>query len=208
VRAAAWLTAATTSLLAGLAGLTAIFAIKAFRKQAQETSDQAEMLKVQSDQLIEMRKVSESQLEVLSLQAEELRGSLAHRERDVSERHRALAARVFITENRDGGLRLSAIPRDVIAVPRLPSVGATVHNASEQPVYDVELRWHRGTAPERDPELPGVIMPGTAKTLTRNFPEGTIIEHCGAVVRFTDAAGVRWLRRPDGTLTEQSSTTS
>ena len=53
--AAAWLTAAATSLLAGLAVVTAIFAIKAFGKQAQEVRDQAGVLEVQSGQLETMR---------------------------------------------------------------------------------------------------------------------------------------------------------
>lgn len=206
--AAAWLTAVATLALACLAALTAIFAVKAFRKQAQEVSDQAEMLKVQSGQLAEMQKVSERQLDVLGLQAEELRASLVQRERDTSERHRAQASRVFISETRDGGLLASSIPPDIIAVPRRPSVEATVRNASEQPAYDVELSWHLGTAPHGDPDMLGVVMPGTANITSRDFPDGTIIRHCGAVVRFTDAAGVRWLRTPDGTLTEQSSSTS
>jgi hypothetical protein len=203
VLAAAWLTAAATSFLAVLSVVTAIFAIMAFRKQAKEVSDEAKMLKVQSDQLAEMRKVTESQIEVLSLQAEDLRKSLAEREREAGERHHFQAARVFITEERSAGRRDSEIPRDSFALPVLPSVEAAVHNSSEQPAYDVELRWHRGTAPEGDPELLGVIMPGLVGRRKRDFPEGTIIEHCGAVVRFTDAAEVRWLRRPDRGLIEE-----
>jgi hypothetical protein len=194
--------------LAVLAIVTAIFAIRAFGKQAQEVRDQARMLEVQSGQLqatrgqlAEMRRVSESQVEVLSLQAKELRESLAERERETSERHRAQAARVFITAERSAA---HEPPRGVIGVPKPPSVEAAVHNTSEQPVYDVELGWRRGTAPEGDPELLGVIMPGQVDTRQRNFPDGTIIEHGDAVVRFTDAAGVRWLRRTDGGLIEES----
>jgi hypothetical protein len=64
-----WITGiATVGLLAG-AIVTAIYAIRAFRAQAREISDQAEMLKVQSDQLAEQRKVNEKQIEVLALQA-------------------------------------------------------------------------------------------------------------------------------------------
>lgn len=46
---------ATTVLAAG-AIVTAVFAIRAFRKQSKEVSDQAEMLRVQSEQLAEQRK--------------------------------------------------------------------------------------------------------------------------------------------------------
>ena len=36
----------------------------------------------------------------------------------------------------------------------------------------------------------------------REFPVGFNPDISGAVVRFTDASGVRWLRRPDGYLNE------
>jgi predicted PhzF superfamily epimerase YddE/YHI9 len=176
VLAAAWFTAAATLLLAGLAVVTAIFAIKAFGKQAQEVRDQAGMLEVQSGQLetmrgqlAEMQKVSQSQLEVLSLQADELRESLSERERDTRERHRAQAARVFISLERSAAHK---VPDGVIGVDHLASVEATVHNASEQPVYDVELGWYKGSAPEGDPGLLGVIMPGGAMRGGGSFPRG------------------------------------
>ncbi len=36
----------------------------------------------------------------------------------------------------------------------------------------------------------------------REFPPGVDLDISGAVVRFTDANEVRWLRRPDGYLNE------
>jgi hypothetical protein len=36
----------------------------------------------------------------------------------------------------------------------------------------------------------------------RGFLLGADMSNSGAVVRFTDAAGTRWLRRPDGYLNE------
>jgi hypothetical protein len=47
-----------TAALAVFAILTTIYAVRAFRKQSQEVSEQAEMLKVQSEQLAEQRKVN------------------------------------------------------------------------------------------------------------------------------------------------------
>lgn len=49
------LTAVATAVLAVFAFVTAWYARRAFLKQSQEVSDQAEMLKVQSEQLTEQR---------------------------------------------------------------------------------------------------------------------------------------------------------
>ena len=76
--------------------VTAIYAIRAFRKQPEEVSDQAEMLRVQAGQLGEQRKVNAEQIRVLGLQAAELRESLEERQREAAERRRAQASRVFI----------------------------------------------------------------------------------------------------------------
>jgi len=78
-------------------------------------------------------------------------------------------------------------------------------NTSDQPAYRVELRWHRGTAGygEPNPEPVGTIMPGKAITRSRIFLADTNTAVRGVAVTFTDAAGIRWLRRPDGYLSEQ-----
>lgn len=75
------LTAIATVLLAVFAVVTAWYARKAFLKQSQEVADQARMLKIQSEQLAEQRKVNAEQIRVLGLQAEELRQATAERER-------------------------------------------------------------------------------------------------------------------------------
>ena len=78
-------------------------------------------------------------------------------------------------------------------------------NTSGQPVYDAELRWHRGSEGhgEPNPEPLGTLMPGDEIWKIRAFPPGTNLAASGAVLRFRDAAGVIWIRRPDGGLTEQ-----
>jgi len=55
------ITAIATVVLAVFAIVTAVFAILAFRKQSREVSDQASMLKVQSGQLAEQRKINAEQ---------------------------------------------------------------------------------------------------------------------------------------------------
>jgi hypothetical protein len=72
-------------------------------------------------------------------------------------------------------------------------------------IYDAEFDCHRGTARygSRNPESLGTIMPGDGTSKERVPPLRTNLEVSGAVVRFTDAAGITWLRRPDGELFEQ-----
>lgn len=224
------LTAIGTAALAVFAIVTAILAYMAFRKQAQEvraierqvadeqelTRQQAKLIEIQSGQLEALRgqleeqqKASAAQAEVLELQATELRQSLEERKRQAERAHRAQAASVFLTEEsfpgRKGPRGAAAYGEPIGVSPSPPSVTATAHNTSDQPIYDVELRWHLGSAGhgEPNPEPMGTVLPGATHTSKRNFPPGAILETGGAVLRFRDAAGATWMRRPDGGLTEQ-----
>jgi hypothetical protein len=78
-------------------------------------------------------------------------------------------------------------------------------NNGDEPVYGAELRWHVGTAPHGDlgPEPVGTIMPHEQVHRRRVFPQEANLEVCGAVLTFTDAAGIKWMRGPDGSLSEQ-----
>lgn len=184
------LTAIATVVLAVFAIVTAVLAGLAFRKQAREVSDQAEMLDLQRRQLQDQREASAKQAGVLELQAAELRESLEDRRREAGERRREQASFVFLTENLGGGTAAF-----------LATV--TVVNESSQPIYDADLVWNPiptlRDAP--NPEFIGVILPGVRVTsTTRMYPPDTIIESNSAVLQFTDAAGIRWVREPDGYL--------
>ena len=78
------LTAAATAVLAVFAIATAWYARKAFLKQSKEVSDQASMLKIQSEQLAEQRRIN-------ALQAQDLEESLIERTRlrRIAEREQA-----------------------------------------------------------------------------------------------------------------------
>jgi hypothetical protein len=88
------------AVLATFAIATAIVATLAFWKQSREVRDMAEMLKVQSERLADQRRINEEHAKVLELQAGELRESLAERQRETEQRHRAQASCVFITQAR------------------------------------------------------------------------------------------------------------
>jgi len=179
-----WITAiATAGLLIG-AIITAVYAIKAFGTQSEQLTDQ--------------RELNAKQTEVLELQAAELRESIDERKREAEQRHRAQASRVFIAQEIS-----RTVPRGYAEQEGVePFVTATVVNSSEQPIYDTELRWHLGPGPHGDPDPIGTIMPGDKASRMQPFPSTANMSNSGAYVRFTDANGVRWLRRPDGYLNE------
>jgi hypothetical protein len=156
-------------------------------------------------QLEEQRKASGAQAEVLELQAAELRESLAERTRQAEQVRRAQAARVFLTEERRSGRTMATYGEFIGVGPLPPKVTATAHNTSDQPIYDAELYWRRGSAGHGDPNPKpvGTLLPGATHTSTRDFQSGTNLEVSGAVLRFRDAAGTKWTRRPDGYLGEQ-----
>ena len=159
------ITAIATAVLAVFAIVTAFFARQAFRKQSQEvraierqvkdqhelTRQQAELLKVQSgqlelqrQQLDDQRKASTDQAKVLKLQADELRESLAARQRAAEEQRKAQASKVFIVE-------AEGLSRPPSGPPAIPFVVARAVNSSDQPVYDAEFYWRRGSASHGEP---------------------------------------------------------
>jgi hypothetical protein len=200
--AAAWLTAAATTLLAALAGVTAWYARGAYQAQAKQ-------LRLLEQQHADQQAFTRQQIQVLDLQAGELTAVRDKRALDAAQQHRAQATRVLTWQEHH--------PRD----PRTPQVQAyfdhltgqtreprpvlAVHvsNTSDQPVRDIEIRWHRGTARAGDPDQIQQILPGTEETVYREVPPETIPAAFGAAVVFRDADGVTWLRRDDGELLEQ-----
>ena len=176
------ITAIAIAVLALFAFITAYYARKAFLKQSKELSDQASMLEVQSEQ----RKVNAEQIRVRGLQAAELRESLAERKREADERRRAQAARVFIwQEYREGNPGQYEAPPDYIALlgplphgESRPLMVAHVKNTSDQPVYDLMVRWTLGAAFHSESRRLKPLMPDEENIQlcscdpTRNTPSG------------------------------------
>lgn len=219
------LTAVATLALAIFAFITAIFAVLAFLKQSREvraierqvideqevTSQQAELLKVQTGQLEvlraqleDQRKASVTQAEVLQLQAAELRESLTERKREAEQRHRAQAAAVFIAQ--EFRPKNNIIPGTNF-ISTEPLVAAYVRNTSNQPIYDVSLYWYHTSTGHRstghgnpNPEPLGTLLPDTEVIRVRNFPSGANTDTSGVNLHFTDGAGIEWVRATDGAL--------
>jgi hypothetical protein len=185
-----WLTAILTGVLAVGAIVTAVFAFLAFRKQAAELTT----LKSQAE---DQRATNAKLAAAAELQVQELRESLAERQRGREQQHRRQASQVILSQEVPSGMRMLG---STLAVPLYITV--TVSNRSDEPIYDVHVLWHRDGAQDGDPQIFPIAMAHATQQATRDFPAGTSPEAVNAEVRFRDAAGFGWLRRPDGTLDE------
>jgi hypothetical protein len=204
------ITAIATAVLAVFAIVTAFYARRAFRKQSQEVSDQAEMLKVQSRQLDLQSQQLNDQREINALQAEDLRESLRERERSRLDAEREQADKI--------GLHMSIIPfpdyseEDVSGFDVAPGDlvhMAVVSNESRRPIQNVGCKYgpyfavmvgqlvdQPGTPSRLIDSLPrasaGVIRAGETygfafELNSRRVPIGRQGE-----ARFTDDAGLHW----------------
>lgn len=210
-----WVSAgATLGLFVG-AVITAIYAGRAFGKQTEEVrtlqkqaKDAADLLQIQSgqlsvlrDQFAEQRNVNEKQTEVLGLQAQELREALGQREREAERAHRAQARQVFIWEEyRDRDPRISQ-PEAYFTELTEPGglrrvVVAHVQNTSQQPIYGLTVRWHKGPALHGERERKEPLMPGDEHTEIEPLPPGVAEDVFGAVAWFLDCNGTTWRLKP------------
>ncbi len=160
--------------------------------------------------------------ELLRVHARDLRHS-------VDERRRAQACRVFIELDRasplagGGRAEISLSPWQVTA---------TVHNASDQPVYDLYVIWQHGNIRIGKPDRAARLLPGAAVCFERDADSGAgrgprpdaaensagpgdlraltkaraVIDPAAvtAFLTFRDTAGTRWTVREDGTLSDIS----
>ena len=147
-------------------------------------------LGARSQQLAGRRELISQLAEVLALQAKDLRTS-------IDERRRAQACQVFIDLTRYGE--------------PAGRVSATVHNNSQQPVYDVYVIWQLGTVRMGRPDRAARLLPGHEVCFER-APEPSASDSgddppaLSGFLTFRDATGTRWTVREDGTLSDISST--
>jgi hypothetical protein len=157
------------------------------------------VLYARSRQVADQRELISQLAEILTLQAKNLRLS-------IDERRRAQACQVFIELTRFGGL---ATPSLGAAAPPSGRVTATVHNASQQPVYDLYVIWQLGTVRMGRPDRAARLLPGCEVCFER-APEPSAAGSpddpaaLSAFLTFRDAAGIRWTVREDGTLSDIS----
>jgi hypothetical protein len=122
-------------------------------------------------------------------QSQEVGLLLGQSKRDIAERRRAQASRVF-----------SAAVGDPPRPPRL--INPYAHNASDLPIYDTQIWYAEPGGGISGPENVGMIMPGGEATAGEVFVFGDALQTI--TLTFRDAAGVLWVRLPGGHLTEQA----
>jgi hypothetical protein len=152
-------------------------AVRAYQAQNRQ-------LTILEAQAKEQHAVNIRQMEVLDLQATELRQAPELRERQAEEerelqeceaeaRHRAQAEQVFIVEVRS----------DLVANPQVgevnqltvvdigPGIVGRVRNQSDKPIHDLTFTWHKGTAPWGQFVRLGTLMPNNEKSSSRKVPD-------------------------------------
>ena len=163
---ATWVNAAATvGLLVG-AAVTAIFAVRGFRKQSEQLKNQQETNR---------------------LQALEIQSSLDERKREASERRRAQAIHVFLSEE-DARRALSKVH---------------VWNFSDQPSYKTEVGWQRGDNYVGQPICLGTLMPGDKRDCELKKPRADKSGELRVTLTFHDANKVVWVRDLQGGLAPQ-----
>ena len=125
----------------------------------------------------------------LRKQSRELAILAAENKRQAAERRRAQASSVFI------GLPIRGIRM----------VQPSAQNGSSFPVHDAQF-WYYGPDGLSGPEDLGMIMPGPVGINGRQMRYEEAVER--AILTFRDAEGLRWIRRADGTLWEQTCSTA
>jgi hypothetical protein len=118
-------------------------------------------------------------------QSQEVALLLEQNEREAFERRRVQAARVSIGPPPD---------------PDRP-VSPYAYNDSDLPIYDVQF-WYSYPGRIAGPDNVRSIKPGEAAGV--NLRQGNEDALAKAILTFRDAAGVRWMRMPDGVLKEQN----
>ena len=124
-------------------------------------------------------------------QSQEVGILLEQSRREAAERRMAQAARVFV-----------GAPRDQVRL-----VNPYVKNASDFPVYHAQVWYSQdGGDSLSGPDDLGIIMPSEEVPVPQEFPSGAVLDgHAfdGPILTFADSAGIRWIRMPDGSVSEQ-----
>jgi hypothetical protein len=187
-----WIMAIATVVLAVGAGFTVFYAKQAFDKQAAALGKLTTQVNDQVRTNVSLRAAADSQVA-------EIAESLARLQRENDARRRAQASQIFIwtTTSTSGSVGWAAA-----AAASRPKTVAHVKNASDRPVYQLELTWKIGAAALPPPDRIPTLLPGEEKTRERDTHPGADHDPFGPDLQFTDAEGRRWLLTLGGSLSE------
>ena len=137
-------------------------------------------------------------------QSGEIRRLRDERLQEAEEQRWAQARRVYIDIDVFHGTRGPA-PDDLVIgrIARAPAITATIHNASDRPIYDVRIHWvdlQGPTQADAEDSL-GTIAPGGGKSEKEHkVPERRPLERLMPIAYFRDSSGRRWTITPNGYL--------
>ncbi len=146
-------------------------------------------------------------------QAEEARILREESERDIQQRRRSQASRVFIHQEAapaEHDPQLAAAQMGAAIRSRDEAtilVAARLSNTSKQPVYDIAIRWSISGAPLGGPHVEPYLMPGKELLRAQSWTPSAGITGLAVKVEFSDAAGIRWRATDRGELAELCSAT-
>jgi hypothetical protein len=146
-------------------------------------------------------------------QSKEVRLLQKETERDIQQRRRSQASRVFIYQEAapaEHDPQMAAAQMDAAIRSRDETttlIAARLSNTSKQPVYDIAIRWGIGGAPLGGPHVEPYLMPGKELLCTQSWTPSAGITGLAVKLEFSDAAGVRWRVTDRGELAELCSAT-
>jgi hypothetical protein len=146
--------------------------------------------------------------QALREQSEEVRILREETERDIQQRRRSQASRVFIHQEaapaeRDPQMAAAQMDDAIRSHDETTTlVAARLSNTSKQPVYDIAIRWSVGGGPLGGPHLEPHLMPGKKLLRTQSWTPAAGITGLAVKVEFSDAAGIRWRATDRGELAE------
>jgi len=126
----------------------------------------------------------------LRKQSEEVTLAREQAERDIQERRRAQAARVFI-------VIASGAPANSGVL-----LEANASNTSQQPVYDIEVHWRTSDGQFGQPMVKPQLRPDEMTSFPQHWTADQGITGLGVSIAFRDAAGIHWRTTDRGELTE------
>lgn len=146
-------------------------------------------------------------------QSKEVRILQKETERDIQQRRRSQASRVFIHQEaapaehdpQMAAAQMDAAIRSCDETTTL--IAARLSNTSKQPVYDIAIRWSIGGAPLGGPHVEPYLMPSEELLCTQGWTPSAGITGLAVKVEFSDAVGVRWRATDRGELAELCSAT-
>jgi hypothetical protein len=133
-------------------------------------------------------------------QSQEVGTLVAQNKRDIEERRRDQASRVFVYTE------ISKPHQEQPAKGFVQALTAHVKNTSQQPVYEITVTWPKKFEREDRPDYLTVLMPGERQDFARDRLPNVLPAHRrpleGIAVEFSDRNQVRWRTTPDGKLEE------